>query len=81
MYVAIALAWCFSYPKRELPEDLFAGDRVTAADVRNVVNIVKELYPMMTEACSDVISLYEKKSASTIVSPTSVMMSRNDNVL
>ena len=81
MYVTIVLAWCFSYPKRELPEALFAGDCVTVADVRNVVNIVKELYPMMIEACSDATSLYEKKNTSTIVSPTSVMMSSNDNVM
>ena len=72
-HVCIALAWAFSYPKRELPESLNASNKVTVADVEKIVRLVQELFPMMREACMDVIKLYGSKAQHATASPTSIV--------
>ena len=74
-HVCIALAWTFSYPKRMRPESLNASTKVTVVDVEKIVGLVQELFPMMREACLDVIKLYGSKAQKATVSPTSIIAS------
>ena len=73
-YISIALAWTFSYPSRPIPTSLKVCERVAMADVERLTCLVKELFPMMSNTCEEVMKLYESKGKPTIVSPTSIVI-------
>ena len=73
-YISIALAWTFSYPSRPIPTSLKVYERVALEDVERLTCLVKELFPMMSNTCEDVMKLYESKGKPTIVSPTSIVI-------
>ncbi len=72
MRTCIALVWVFSYPKRPIPQLFKEGDGVYNRDVEAVVKLVRDLFPMMRDACDQVVALQCSKGAQN-VSPTSIV--------
>ena len=71
-HTCILLAWTFSYPSNKIPEELRYCKDVPSHDFELIVKWVRELFPMMSASCDQVIQYYIAKSDGKGVSPTSV---------
>ena len=67
----VALVWVFSYPNRPIPAALSIQD-ILHRDVETVAKLARGLFPMMRDACDQVVQLHSCKAVQN-VSPTSVV--------
>lgn len=69
-FVCVLLTWTFAYPEESWPSSLMVCENVCYWDAQGVLQIVREMFPMMTSSC-DIIEKAVQKHPLYRVSPTS----------
>lgn len=72
-HTCLLLAWVFSYPSNDLPTELNMCVDIYKSDFDKIIKWVRELFPMMCDACDKATHCYNTRQNSKRVSPTSVL--------